>query len=239
MISRDITLPERDNGAWWISVTKDAVLPTVNANNPVLSTLLTKGVPREALAGIWITKKITDWGALADTDKGHDIHVFTRSDACGAASTWANFLGKDQEDLEGIGVYGDPGLAEAVIKDTLGIGYNNVNYVFDRKTLVPIKGIHVLPIDLNANGRIDEDEDFYENQDTMIQAIASGLYPSPPARDLHFVCKGKPSKKLVVEFIEWVLTEGQHYIPDAGYIPLPEERLRLELNKLKNDPTSN
>ena len=40
------------------------------------------------------------------------------------------FLGKKQEDLLGIGVFGDPGLNEAVRKDALGIGFNNINYAY-------------------------------------------------------------------------------------------------------------
>ena len=62
------------------------------------------------------------------------IHVYTRSDAAGAPETWAKYLGKKQENLQGIGVYGDPGLLDAVVKDPLGIGYNNLNYAYDPKT---------------------------------------------------------------------------------------------------------
>ena len=36
------------------------------------------------------------------------IHVYTRSDAAGAAETWAKYFGKNQEDLQGVGVFGDP-----------------------------------------------------------------------------------------------------------------------------------
>jgi phosphate transport system substrate-binding protein len=53
-------------------------------------------------------------------------------DAAGAPETWAKYLGnKKQEDLLGIGVFGDPGIAEAVAKDPLGIGYNNLGYAYD------------------------------------------------------------------------------------------------------------
>ena len=86
------------------------------------------------------------------------IHVFTRSDACGAAETWAAYLGKKQEDLGGVGVYGDPGLADAVRRDPLGIGFNNVNFAYDPKTLEPVDGLAVVPIDLDGNGTIEPAE---------------------------------------------------------------------------------
>jgi len=235
MVSRDIYPAEVEKGAWWVSVTKDAVVPTVNESNPALKELLVRGVKREFFLGIWIEDKIKNWGEVIGREMPHLIHVYTRSDACGAAETWAQYLGKKQEDLLGVGVYGDPGLVEAVKKDTLGIGFNNINYVYDAKTKKPVGGIKVLPIDLNGNGQIDKDENFYNDRDEVTKAIATGLYPSPPARNLHFVSQGKPKKEVVTEFIKWVLTDGQKYVPESGYINLSEEKLREELNKLKSE----
>jgi len=245
MVSRDIHPAEIQKGAWWVSVVKDAVVPTVSENNPALKDILMKGVKKEALAGIWLTGAVKTWsevigskvidGKGKDNDKNNDkdaIHVYTRSDACGAAETWAQYLGKNQEDLQGIGVYGDPGLVEAVSNDNLGIGYNNINYAYNAKTKAQAKGIRVLPIDLNGNGRLDEDENFYQDRDAIAKSIAEGKYPSPPARDLHFVSQGRPQKKVVTAFMSWVLTDGQKYVTESGYINLPGEKLQEGLKKL-------
>jgi phosphate transport system substrate-binding protein len=232
MVSREIYPAEVEKGAWWVSVTKDAVVPTVHQNNPMLSVLLAKGVTRQTCADIWISGKVKTWGQVAGTNAAEEIHVYTRSDSCGAAETWANYLGSKQEDLLGVGVYGDPGLTEAVANDTLGIGYNNINYAYDAKTKKQISGIRVLPIDINDNGRIEKEEYFYDTRDEIAQAIAAGKYPSPPARNLHFVSKGRPQKKQVVEFLKWVLTDGQKFIPDAGYINLSADKISEQLKKL-------
>ena len=233
MVSREVYPVEIEKGAWWISVTKDAVVPTVNEKNPVLTELLSKGVRRETFIDIWITGKIKNWGEVIGSTSEHLIHVYTRSDACGAAETWAKFLDKKQEDLHGVGVYGDPGLAEAVSNDNLGIGFNNINYAYDAKTKGQIKGIKVLPIDFNGNDLIDKEENFYNSRDEIVEAIATGRYLSPPARDLHFVSQGKPKKKVVAEFFKWVLTDGQKYVPEAGYINLTQEKIQEGLKKLE------
>ena len=235
MVSRDIYPIEIEKGAWWVSVTKDAVVPTVNEDNPVLDELLAKGVKRETFIDIWITGKIKSWGEVTGGGTREQIHVYTRSDACGAANTWAKFLGGNQEDLGGVGVYGDPGLAEAVVKDALGIGFNNINYVYDTKSKEQIGGIRVLPIDFDGNGLIDEGESFYEGRDKIVEAIADGRYLSPPARDLHFVSQGKPKRKVVTEFMRWVLTDGQEYVGESGYINLTAEKIAGELEKLENE----
>ena len=231
MVSREIHSEEIDQGAFWVSVVKDAVFLTVNEQNPVWADLHQKGVSRETLVGIYITGEITTWGQVVDRPEVTDpIHIFTRSDACGAAETWAQYLGKAQEDLLGIGVYGDPGVLDAVIKDSLGIGYNNLNYAFDFDSGVPLAGAKVVPLDVDSDGIADPME-IYDTKVQAVDAVAQGHYPSPPARELNLVTQGQPAG-LVKEFIRWILSDGQQYVDEAGYIPLPSERLTSELEKL-------
>jgi phosphate transport system substrate-binding protein len=233
MVSRAIKPEEEQQGAFWISVTKDAVFGVVNAQNPVLKDLMSKGLTRDQLIDIYITGKIKTWGELVGRpDVTDEIHVYTRSDACGAADAWAGFLGnKKQEDLKGIGVYADPGVTEAVAKDPLGIGYNNLSYAYDAASGKPVAGIVVLSIDVNKNGAADDDE-VVDTKAKAIEAIATGRYPSPPARALNLVTKGKPSG-LVQAFILWTLADGQKFVDSAGYIALPKTLLDEGIQKLK------
>ncbi len=231
MVSREVYPEEVEKGAFWVSVTRDAVFVTVNEKNPVWEDLHRKGVTRETFIGIYITGEITTWGQVVGRPDVTDlIHVFTRSDSAGAPETWAKYLGKKQENLRGIGVYGDPGVLDAVVKDPLGIGYNNLNYAFDMETGQPVAGARVVPIDVNGNGQADPDE-VYDTQKQAADAVATGRYPSPPARDENLVTKGKPTG-LVKAFIAWILTDGQKYVGEAGYIPLTKDKLDEGLKKL-------
>lgn len=233
MVSREVYPEEVKKGALGIAVAKDAVVAVVNSNNPVIKDILTKGMKKEAAANIWISGKYKSWSQAFVTKTTAPIHVYTRSDACGAAEVWAKYFGKKQEDLLGSGVFGDPGLALAVKKDPIGIGFNNIGYAYDHKTKKQVAGITVVPIDLNNNGKIDPDENFYDTMDKIVEAIAQGKYPSPPARELYFVTKGKTNSKVVAEFIRWALTDGQKYVREAGYIGLAKEKLSKEAAKLK------
>lgn len=234
MVSREIYPEEIKKGAFPIAVTKDAVVAVVSELNPALNDILTKGLKKETGNNIWITGRCTTWSQAFGTKSSSPIHIYTRSDACGAAEMWAKFYGKKQEDLLGVGVFGDPGLAQAVKRDPLGIGYNNIGYAYDASTRKQIKGLKVVPIDLNSNGKIDTDENFYDSLNDLIVAISSGKYPSPPARELYFVMKGSPvNNKVLTGFIKWVLSDGQKFVHEAGYISLPQEKLEAELIKLK------
>jgi phosphate transport system substrate-binding protein len=236
MVSRDIRPEETDKGAFSVSVAKDAVVCTVNAGNPVVDTLKTRGVTREEFERIFITRKITTWGELVGDPAVKDtIKVYTRADSCGAAETWAKFLGDyGQEDLTNAadaGIMYDPDLAGAVKNDEFGIGYNNINFAYDFHSSKPIEGINACPIDVNANGKIDPEENFYGDQKQLLKAIVDGVYPSPPARDLHLVTKGEfkgPAK----DFVKWILTDGQKLVAESGYIPLPQNKLEAEIEKI-------
>jgi len=232
LASRDIDPTEVKKGAYTIYVTKDAVVPTFNTSNPNAAVLLAKGVKKSQFQDIFVTGNIKDWKQVAGKADA-PVHVYTRSDAAGAGETWAKYLGKKQEDLLGVGVYGDPGLAQAVKKDPIAVGYNNLAYLYDLKTRKQVAGVHALPIDVNGNGKIDADENFYSTIDDLTAAIAEGKYPSPPARNLGFLFKGKPKKKELVEFVKYVLTTGQKFVDENGYIMLSKTKLQEELKKVE------
>ncbi|HEX3052045.1 MAG TPA: substrate-binding domain-containing protein [Aggregatilineaceae bacterium] len=233
MVSREIRAEETDQGAVGFAVTKDAVVATVNADNPVLDQLLTVGLTPEKGKAIWIDGEMTTWGEVVGSDNNDPISVYTRADSAGAAEVWALFIGGEaQEDLvAGIGMQGDPGLAEAVRQDPMGIGFNNIGFAYDLTTGQAVEGIRVVPIDLNGDGQINDDENFYADKSSITAAIADGRYPSPPARELYVVTKGEPNAA-VTAFIRWILTDGQQYVDAAGYVQLADESLQATLNAL-------
>jgi phosphate transport system substrate-binding protein len=223
MVSREIKPEEIDQGAYFVPVVKDAVFPTMNAANPAWEALAEKGVQRQTFVDLFINGEALTWGEMSGGDSSDAVNVYTRSDACGAAQTWASYLGGDQEDLKDIAVYGDPGLAEAVQADPLGIGYNNLNYAYDMSTGLPVVGLVVIPIDVNENGEVDPEEDL-STKDKALEAVMAGVYPSPPARDLYLVTQTE-FKGLTAEFVRWILTDGQQYIGEVGYISLSEDQI--------------
>ncbi len=237
MVSREIKKEETDQGAIWIAVVKDAVVVTLNAGNPVYDRIAARGITHDQFLKIFITREIKTWGDLVgDPTITDQIKVYTRADSCGAAETWAKYLGKyTQEDLTkaaDAGIMNDPDLAAAVKNDKFGIGYNNINFAYDIKTQKPIEGIRVAPIDINGNGVLEPAENFYASMGDLLKAIADNVYPSPPARDLNIVAKGE-FKGEVKEFAKWILTDGQKMVSESGYIPLPQSKIDESLAKLK------
>jgi phosphate transport system substrate-binding protein len=233
MISRSIKPEEEQKGAYWVPVAKDAVFPVVSKDNPVLSDLAAKGISKDTFSKIFITGEIKTWGeVVGKPDVKDEIHVYTRSDSCGAADQWALFSGgKVQADLQGIGVNGEPALVDTVGKDPLGIGFSNLNSAFDVTTGKLVGSAVVPPIDVNGNGQADANE-YYQTKTEAVKVIADGTYPSPPARFENLATKGKPTG-LTLAFIQWIVTDGQKLLDQAGYVPLTGQQQEDALAKLQ------
>jgi phosphate transport system substrate-binding protein len=233
MLSREVRDEETAQGAVLTPVVIDAVVGTINADNPHLADILATGITPETAKGIWIDNTITTYDQWLGNGSNDAINVYTRSDASGAGEMWARFAGGTaQEELQGIAVNADPGLAEAVRQDKLGVGYNNIGFAYDIATGAPVAGLRVIPIDLNGNGAIDADEDFYAAKDEIVDGIIRRAYPFPPARELYLVTKGEASPAIKA-FYRWILTDGQQYVPVAGYVPLTAEQIAAALAELE------
>lgn len=233
MVSREVYDAELQKGAVPFATAKDAVVITINADNPFAGELMKRGISKETATKIWITGENVAWGQVLGTGDATPIHVYTRSDACGAAETFALWMGHKQEDLRGTAVFGDPGLASAVQADKLAVGLNNIGYAYDEKSRKPNPGLLVVPIDRDNDGVISGDEYFYDTKDDFIAAVSENKYPSPPARDLYLVSHGVPTNPVVVAFLEYVLGDGQCHNVPAGYIGIDEEKLQRGRELLK------
>jgi len=215
MVSRDIDATEMDKGAYPVKCVTDAVVLIANSENSEAERIADEGIGKGKLKEMYIEGK-----------EEPGFTVYRRSDSCGASDTFAKYLGGKQEDLKGIGVFGDPGIVEAVKKDRRGIGYANLNFAYDMKTGKPTGGIIVVP--LEGAGK-----SIYENKKTLMSAIASKEFPWPPARELFIVGKGKFGGESA-KFVDWILNGGQAYVEDAGYVMLDEKTISEERGKIRS-----
>lgn len=232
MSSRDLQPEELERGAYPFTVLRDAVVIITNAHNPQLTLLRQRGLKKSVAINLW-NDKINTWGQVLGTNSSIPVHVYTRSDACGAGETFAGWIDMKQEDLGGTAVYGDPGIASAIQRDKVGIGYSNLGYVYDLTNKHPQPDLAVVPLDLNNDGKITQDESFYGTITQIGDAIRAGKYPSPPARDLFLITKGKPTNPLVIEFLKYIYAKGQIVAGEAGYVPLSKDILNKQKEKLK------
>ena len=123
-------------------------------------------------------------------------------------------------------------LIDSVKTDPLSVGLCCHRYAFDPLTKLEIGGIKVVPLDCNRNGKLENKERFYDNLDQLQRAFWLGKYPCRSFHDYYMVVGDKSVNKTYIEFMKWVLTEGQHQLHEEGYVLLRTKILNQEIKKL-------
>ncbi len=200
------------------------------------------------LAGIYLGQ-IKKWNdkALAGDNPGlpdKDIIVVHRSDGSGTTFIWTDYLSKVSEQWKkdvganasvnwpvGLGGKGNEGVAGLVKQTPNSIGYVEMIYAISNKMGVAwVK---------NSSGT------FVKGELANVTAAAAGAVKSMPA-DYRVSITNAPGKdaypissftwllvpttisdagkkKAIVEFLHWMVKDGQKYAGDLGYAPLPKE----------------
>jgi len=232
MVARELDENEKQSGYWAVPVAKDVVLPVISFDNGSLQKIVFSGVNREKIAGAF-TGKISSWGQMLQQPSKERIELFNLSDSSDISLFWGGYLGVDAKKLKGTTVSGENEMANNVAANKNALGYCSMSYVFDINTGFKKNNLYVLPIDLNANNMADDNELVFDKLEDIKSAISSGKYPSPPTRKLYLVCKTKPTDKATVTFIKWILTVGQNYCGQYGFVNISKEEAAGYLKQLE------
>lgn len=202
-------------------VSKFAVVPIVNEKNPAWAALQKRGLSKTDFEKIYFRGDRQQNNFAYGSGAVVPIRVYTRG-AC-ASATFSKHFGKQINDLANLDtkIADDNVLLQNVLNDSLGVAYNNLGFVYDLQTRKQKPGIKVVPVDLNGNGKIDSDENFYDNLDQLIQKLETAHIDLPPVGKMVFVYKDdKPELKA---FVNWVLAKGQRYNHAVGFLNAPQQ----------------
>jgi phosphate transport system substrate-binding protein len=200
-------------------VSRFALVPITNEKNPAVQKLLQTGITKEDFLKIYFRSEKKGNKFDLSGNKDIPLNVYTRN-AC-ASATFTDHFSKSIKDLENVGgkIEDDQVLLETVLKDSLGIAYNNLGFVYDLRSRKQKAGLVVIPIDLNGNGILDKDERFYSSLDELLKHLAQGQTDLPPTGDLTFIYKD--DKPQVKAFVKWILEKGQEFNQGYGFLSIP------------------
>lgn len=232
MVSRVPGINENEKNLWFAAVALDAVVPVISFDNPEIQPLVMHGITKAKLQDLY-SGKIKTWGQLTGRDCKEVVTLYTLPDSSGTTMVWNEFMGGRSANVKTTQIFDGTQMVSKVALDRGGIGYCSVRDVYNVGTGMKKSGIYILPLDLNSNSVVDDKEQFYDKYDQVIAALKASQLPSPPARNLYLVTKGKPTNPAVKAFLEWVLTTGQNYEPGNGYISIPVEKAKQSVQSLK------
>jgi phosphate transport system substrate-binding protein len=118
-----------------------------------------------------------------------------------------------------------------VKRDSNGISYNNLGFIYDLKSRRIVDSIAVVPIDFNENGRIDDKEQIYGTLDQVLQFAEKTPNPKLLIEHVNVIIR-KNEDSNVVGFLQWILTKGQQFNHAYGFIGLEPSVIQTETRLL-------
>jgi len=211
-----------------------AILPVANSNSGIAKLYLDKGLNKDLITQLFFHD------IYADKEKQEEIKApfttYTRLQKAGAPITFASYYGYEQKEIKGKAIAGaDEHILKAVLRDSTAISYLPVSLIYDRDTKKSVEGITVLPVDLNGNGRVNDEEKFYNDLPTVVQRLESTSAKdlnNVPIGYLHFSVDKKSASTDAVAFIKWVIENGQKDLSDFGYLKPEPEKLEKGKSEL-------
>src|SRR3954463_9731313 len=232
-----------------------AVVPVYNIPN-VKQELKFSGA---VLADIYLGK-ITKWNdpAIAGLNAGvtlpaSDITVIHRSDGSGTTYIWVDFLAKTSPAFKskvgvntavnwpaGVGGKGNEGVAGLVTQTPGSIGYVELIFALQNKTsygaVQNMAGefVRATVPSVTAAAAAAATKMPADFRVSITNAEGKGVYPisSFTWLLLYENPKDKATAKVFMEFMKWMLTDGQKLAPGLGYAPLPAEVVKMEMAAL-------
>ncbi len=206
-----------------VNVALIAVLPVVSEKNTIFGKQLRNGVTREELKNIFIegTLNHTD----EETNASNAFTVYTQPSHSATTKVVLSYLGGSVSEIPGIIVTGDDKyLIESVLSDSTGVSYGNLGFIYDLASRALVKGIRILPIDPDDNGKLKKEEQIYDNLDQLMTFLENTRPKTIPTSYVGFSFNKKESNTLVADFVNWVKISGQQFNHQYGFLKASDEK---------------
>lgn len=222
-----------DEKKWKMVIGRDAVVPIINAQNPLLNEIYLQGISTEKLAQLLANQEKQEWKSLILTDQNYPIHYYI-VDNTAIKTAVQNFAKTNSIENNSALVATVEELLSVVQKDIYAIGFCKLTDVRDANTNDFRTNIKILPIDKNKNGRLDSFENIYSHIDAFTRGVWIGKHPKALCGNIYAVAASKPTDKNALDFLSWINADGQKYLNTNGYSDLASIEKQANLDVLAN-----
>lgn len=204
----------------YVHIARYAVLPVANSTSEFAKIYAEKGLNKELINQLFFDD------IFADKENEQKVKapytIYTRLQKAGVPTVFTNYFGYQQKDIKGKAIAGaDEHLLKSVLRDSTAVTYLPLALIYDRTTRKPIDGLTVLPVDLNGNSRVSDDEKIYATLDNAVEKIEAAKAKelnNVPLGYLHLSIDKAAANSEAVSFLRWVLEHGQDELRNFGYL---------------------
>jgi ABC-type phosphate transport system substrate-binding protein len=208
-----------------------AILPIAGKNNVLLDDFNKKKLNSKRLKELFFEKDILDDDYAPEKDK-YNATVYSGNNISSITQPFADHFGYESSKLKGKKISGDDiYLINAVQKDETGVSFNNLNYIYDLNSRHLKNEIAILPLDLKK----EYNEVLAESDlDKLIVLLEEKPIELIPVEEISFIIQNQVDPD-VKNFLQWVLSEGQAYNHQFGFLNLDEKTLNQQKKQIETN----
>ncbi len=205
-----------------------ALLPATNQHNSIFAALPKKGLNKKELDKLFFEVVNYDDEAKVENPK-FTATIYSRENQACSSIALAGYFGHVSSEIRGKKVTGDDiYLLTAVKKDSIGLTYNNLGYLYDVNSRKLKDGLALLPLDLKRDAK----DVLTGDLDNVIATLEKNKIETIPVEKFGFIYSQQNERKEVSDFLRWVLSDGQKYNHQEGFLNLDKEVLAEQANRL-------
>ncbi|HEY9113302.1 MAG TPA: hypothetical protein VIN10_01295 [Bacteroidales bacterium] len=224
LVSESFLTQENAAKLWEVLIGRETFVLIMNEGNPFVETINQQGISKNAFA----SQSVSDWGALLGIQSKEPINVYVSTDES-TNSALLGFFGKPTNIKSAKDVVG------AVQIDNNAIGFCKLTDIIDKNNLNLVEKIRIIPVDKNENGKIDYLENIYADLNSFSRGVWIGKYPKNLVSNIYAVSIEKPTNAAEVNFVKWLVNDGQQILANYGICQLVNSERQSALAKLTDN----
>lgn len=227
-----------DGSSVVVFVGRYALIPFTNQNNPLLPQLKKEGIDQKLLKEVYFERDaFVEEGQPKKHAKYNIFNVYSRSNQAVSTEVFAGFYGQDVARIRGKKINGDESfLVSALRKDTLGLSFNSLNYLYDLETRHVKEGVVPLPLELHSGKKENVVLEAELDLDKILQSLETKESDLIPVERFGVEYPVNSSKaKAIAHFLHWAANEGQNYNGHFGFLSLDAVTLNAQNKQWSNE----
>ena len=196
-------------------VARTVIVPVINASNPYLEEIRSKGISPEKMKMLVENPEVT-WGELLGDgqDKNVKLHFINADNVVDAI---LRYTGTDKSRMDGSGHNDAAEMLAAVSGDIYASGFCRLADIRADESV--LSKIAILPVDKNGNGTMDSNEDIYNDINAFTRGIWVGKYPKTLFSNI-LSLTSSPVQENASAFLNWIITDGQNLLATTEFTGL-------------------
>jgi ABC-type phosphate transport system substrate-binding protein len=218
-----------DDGKTVTYIGRSALLPVTTKENPLYEQIARKKFGKKELKRLFFADDLLDEDNSSKDKFKEQLTVYSGSGKASGATFFASYFGQNSSDFRGKKIQGDDiYLLHAISKDPTGITFNNLSYIYDLKNRRVKDKIALLLLDVKKE-QLEVIKS--ENLDETISLLENEKVELVPVINIGFAWNGQADAK---PFLKWIITEGQKFNHEFGFLQVDEKTLSYQKSLLEN-----